>query len=187
MDKKRIFPTVIILMLIGLSTGIIYATNFPIRNNEEDIKMGVEEFLNKGSSSKIETVVKGLVDIDNKKLVFFTLNSQLGYAELKHGLNNKYKVENAGYGTNLFQDRVVITNKGQYLWMMGKNYNNEIKRIVLSVDGKDYEFDIPKDSAYFAKSTKLIPITESKFPSKTRIYDINGNDITNKVFQENSI
>lgn len=187
--KKRIFSAVIILVLTGLSTGMIYATNFQIRNNEENIKVGVEEFLSKGSSSKNDTVIKGLVDIDNKKLVFFTLNSQLGYAELKNGLNNKYKVEYAGYSTNLFQNRVTITNKGQYLWIMGKNYNSEIKRIVLSMDGKDYDFDIPKDSEYFTKYTKVlpIPITGSKFPSETRIYDINGNDITNKVFRENSI
>lgn len=185
--KKRIFSAITILVLIGLGTVTIYATNFQIRNNEDNIKMGIEELLNKGSSSNSEIVIKRLVDIDNKKLVLFTFNSQLGDAELKKGLNNKYKVEFVGYGTNLFRNQVTQTNKREYLWVMGKNYNDQIKRIVLSMDGKDYNFDIPGDKDYFIEYRNILSITESNFPSETRLHDIKGNDITDKVFRENRI
>lgn len=119
--------------------------------------------------------------------MLFTLNSQLGDAELKKGLNKRYKVEFVGYGTNIFQNQVTPTNKGQYLWVMGKNYNGEIKRIVLRLDGKDFNFDIPGNKEYFIEYEKVLPITESKFPSETRVYDIKEKDITDKVFQENKI
>jgi len=186
-NKKHIFPVLIIFVLIVFCTSAIYATKFRIHNNENEVKIGIEELLNKSSSLTSKIEIKKLIDIDNKKLVLYTFNSQLGDAELKKGLNNKYKVEFVKYGTNLFQNEVTQTNKGQYLWVMGKNYNREIYRIVLKLDGRDYIFNIPGKEDYFVEYTKVLAVTESKFPSEARLYDIKENDITDKVYQENKI
>ncbi|PZM66274.1 hypothetical protein DOE73_07410 [Paenibacillus dendritiformis] len=55
--------------------------------------------------------------------------------ELFKGLNGKYKFHFLGQGTNQIRERVIETNKGQYLKLSGRNDRN-IGKIIAFIDEK---------------------------------------------------
>ncbi|WGU95831.1 hypothetical protein QJQ58_06065 [Paenibacillus dendritiformis] len=69
---------------------------------------------------------------DNKLHFLFTAGDAVGDGELFKGLNGKYKFHFLGQGTNQIRDRVIETNKGQYLKLSGRNDRNIGKIIINS-------------------------------------------------------
>ncbi|MDD2421868.1 MAG: hypothetical protein PHU78_06995 [Heliobacteriaceae bacterium] len=173
--KTPLITTGVFALFVIFGGAMLYMGQVFVENDIDQIKDGIEAFTARGSAARDqnELLILSTVDIDEMKLVLFSLGSQLGDAKLRKGLFNKYVIESSGYGTNLFPSGVIQTERGHYLWLMGKNDAAKPGKIVLSLDGKDYTFDIPANNDYFIKYTG-VPPTSSNFPREMKRYDVNG-------------
>ena len=89
-------------------------------------------------------------------------------------VNTRLKFESVGHETNLIRERIIKTNKGQYLKLAGRNIEN-IGKVKAYIDDEIYEIDVP-DGEYFLV---LEPVkeTELEFTKAKIIFDRKGNEI----------
>ncbi len=146
-----------------------YDKIYSIRALHNDIEQALEE------TSDLDVVIKEHAITDNKlHFVFTTTGGTVGSGELVRGWNNKYKVVFFGYGTNGIRERIVETDKGQYLKLAGKNSNN-IGRIRAFIEDEVYDITIP-DNEYYIVMTS-VRATDREFTTAKIIYDRFGNEM----------
>ncbi|MNP43724.1 hypothetical protein D3C76_1375600 [compost metagenome] len=160
-------------IIIGLSiAGSLfyydYSSKYSIDNNIPEI----EEEIEKRLESEIE--IKKTLLTNNKLHFVFDMSGVMGSGEFRKGWNNKYKFEFVGHGTNSIRERIIETNKGQYLKIAGRNTEN-IGEIKAYIDDEIYDIEIP-DGEYFLV---LEPVkkTEIEFTNAKIIFDREGNEI----------
>ncbi|WP_248757893.1 hypothetical protein [Paenibacillus sp. ATY16] len=167
-----------LIVIIALGGGYIYRTSvtYPISNNNEAIDVAIESFIIKGSTSEDKKTIDIQLsrDIDNKQIVLFTLDDQTGVAELSRGKNGKYKIENAGYGTNWIHHHVIQTNNGFYYQVAGKR--DGIGRIRAYLD--EEAIDIPvEEGEYYISYFNLLEEPEAWMANRMVVYDVDGNEL----------
>lgn len=169
-----------------ISTIFIIFIGFIIYNqvsytvNSNNIEKQITAFINKKDIQNQKISIQRECSIDSRKFVLFTINEQLEYAELKKGLNSKYKIINITSGFNLFRYDVIKTNKSKYLIMLGKNVDMQIDHIKAKVANEVYKISIPKEN-YFISYCK-IPSWASLIqdPSELHIIDKADKEITGR-------
>lgn len=148
--------------------------------------------------SSSEYIVKNSINvgktitIDNVKFILFSYRIPkvkfkfAGYAILKKGINNKYKIESFGYGTNLNDDCIIKIGKENHLILYGMNYKGEIAKIVGKYDNRNYEVNINRGDEFYLKDFKLNEMIENtnSISMNWTLYDNNLNDITNQINRE---
>lgn len=172
------------MLVIGSIVFISYLRAYPVALDNNSLKVNLLKFINRPTKVANDLDMKLCLDIDNVKLVLFLINNKFGDAKLTHGLNNKYKVDNTGYGTSFFRDEVVKTNKGKYIVLKGVNYNNKIAYAKVIIEGREYKVSIPTQE-YFIAYTKIPSETEDNHAgiANIRLYDSNDIDITVEMFR----
>ncbi len=143
---------------------------YTIKNNEGAISKSISQMVN----NEIEIIL--IKDIDNRRIILFKMDSQIGEARLTKGSNNQFKLDSTGHGTNEVRYRIWSTDKGQYVVFMGRN-NENISEILTFVDGEKYKLIVPDNEEYFIAYSPLQRKTESSFPSGSVWYDKEGNEI----------
>lgn len=136
--------------------------------------------------------IEKTITIDNVKFTLFSCSIPkvkfkfAGYAILKKGINNKYKIESFGYGTNLNNDCIIKINKENHLVLYGINYKGKIAKIVGKYDNRNYEVNINIDDEFYLKDFKLNGMIENtnSICMNWTLYDNNLNDITNQINRE---
>jgi hypothetical protein len=93
-------------------------------------------------------------DIDNTKIVLYSMGSDIGESEFVKGPNKKFMIDAGGYGPTKVMYRIIKTNKGQYVGILGKN-DAKISKITLYIDDKEYNLKIPAGD-YFITNARLI-------------------------------
>lgn len=182
---KKLIYALIGLLIVFCIVLCEYLSKYTIKNDKNQIEANIVNFINR------PTVVANNIDIvqdlnlDNKKYILFKINDILGEAELTKGLNKKYKIENVGYGSACFKYEIFKTNKGKYLILKGKNFNNKIAYIKVQLDGKEYKIIIPKQE-YFIAYCAVPDDTQRIYPESDKIksYNVNDVDITNEMFKK---
>ncbi|GMQ60745.1 hypothetical protein AN1V17_51480 [Vallitalea sediminicola] len=169
--NKLIRITIIVMSF--LISYMIYRSEYNIKPEVQDIERAIGEFLKK------DVKVKETINIDNKIVVYYTFgdNDIIGSTILHRGINFKYRIRDAGYGT---RNMVLVGHsyevKGRkYLAIMGTNYELRIS-----------EFDIETYSGemFNAKihgKRELLMIFETKEETYIKnyvLYDEKGKDIT---------
>lgn len=114
-------------------------------------------------------------NIDNKKIVLFTIGNEIGESEFTKGPNNKLKIESTGHGSDNIRIRVMTTSKGQYIKVVGKNEQN-LKKLIIYTDEEKKQEEVP-DGEYFITWTVLKKRTNKAFPSGSVWYDKNENEV----------
>lgn len=181
--KKVTFPLfeVLIILCLGL---FFYSGTYTIRNDRKQISENILLFINRGTAVANNIDMKQELDIDNKKIVLFIINNNLGRAELGKGFNNKYKVESVGYGSGFLKHEIIKTNKGKHLILRGKNYNTKIAYVKVLLDNEEYKISIPQQE-YFIVECEVPIETQGKYLDLNNIgfYDSNDIDITDETFK----
>lgn len=119
--------------------------------------------------------IKLMKDIDDKRVILFTIGSQIGESEFTKGPNNKYKLDSAGHGSNEVRYRILKTDNGQYIKFLGRNTDG-ISKILALVESEKYYLSV-QEGEYFISYIPLINKVESSFPSGSVWYDTQGNEI----------
>lgn len=124
--KKVIFGNVILFLFLPMLYYFYLNHEYSISEDPADIERAIATRLPSGGHIRMSEIT------DNKLHFLFTAGDAVGDGELFKGLNGKYKFHFLGQGTNQIRDRVIETNKGQYLKLSGRNDRNIGKIIINS-------------------------------------------------------
>lgn len=172
---------VIVIICIGIA---YYSKTYAIKSDKEVIKNHLIQFINRPTVIANSIDIKQELNIDNKKFVFFVINDTLGDAELTKGINNKYKIDTTGYGSGSFRDEIIKTNKGKYLILKGKNYDNKIAYVRVLLENKEYKITIPQQG-YYMVYCSVPSETERTFLdiNSIKFYNKNDADISAEIIK----
>ncbi|MFT8316365.1 MAG: hypothetical protein ABF633_19240 [Clostridium sp.] len=193
--SKKLFiiaPCIIIFFIMGYV--VIYNSTYSIAdNNKAEIQNALMQFINrpKGVVYTKNLQVEQAVDIDNKKYVIYMNTNAignfkfLGDGELIKGKNNKYKVDLASWGgqSTYLQNKIVETDKGNYLIVYGENYNKRISYATVKLmNDRDYYVKIPNEE-YFIAYCSVPKEVKAEFPygKEMKLYDKDNKDITKEI------
>lgn len=158
----------VILGIVFVVDTSNYLSKYSIRDYAADIEKDIENRLG------MDIVIRDRVVTDNKLHFVFTVGQTVGSGELTRGWNRKYKFEYFGHGTNGIRERIVETDKGQYLMLAGRNDEN-IGSIRAFIEGETYDAAIP-DGPYYLVMTP-VKRTRLEFTSGMIVYDREGREL----------
>ena len=176
MTRDKILRIIIMTVAILLAL-MMYGTEYSISNNVTAIEEGISEFI------EYDVKVIRMEKVDNTIFVYFAdqSNNNIGYTVLYRGLNFRYQIRKANYGS---RDRVIYirefkTYRNKYWAVYGTNFDEKIDKIVFDDEYGTIELND------LGNMSEILSIVESKneFPGtsvifKYRLIDIGGNDIT---------
>lgn len=127
--------------------------------------------------------VEQLGDTTSHIILFQLDNGDYGYARLVKGLNGKFKIDIAGYGSGQGGELqnasygVIDTNKEKYLILYGGNRDLKIDHILATAHTGEYDFtfDVSEDKI-FLQSAKIPTGVEQPFPAELSFYDSDNNE-----------
>lgn len=161
---------------------INYQLKYSVNDSKDNIENKIAIFLN---NSKFQNVNKLNIakecNIDTKKYVLFILNNKLAYAELRKGINSKYKILSVTADINMLRCEIIKTNKSKYLLVIGKNDNLKIDYIKAKVGVDEYKVIIPKEPYFISSCPVSSWASLGEDPNTVRIIDKKGNDITGEI------
>jgi len=102
----------------------------------------------------------------------------IGQTVLKKGLNNKFRVLDAFYGSAVFNAEVIKVKDKNYLILSGKN-SSSIKYIEVTYDNKSNRVDIPEGD-YFMTYLSVPQHIQSSITVDFKFYDKNNKEISMK-------
>ncbi|WP_107841624.1 hypothetical protein [Metasolibacillus meyeri] len=171
--KKMIlvFFSVILLLVLCIYCWNYY-TKYYINTSEKEVKAFLEEF----SESKIELLSFEQIDDTNIWLAHFQLNEKkFNYAQFREGWNHKVKFIYLKTYPNVTYDEL-NTNKGKYGVIFANNLDENIVKIKLQSQLKNFETEIDTStSKIFIRAIKLPENVENTAPAIFYFYDKNGN------------
>ncbi len=176
--KKKLFVLLGILLVVCLGY-ISYSEKYTITEDTKELEENILNFINRPAVVYDNIKIEQELDLDNKKYVFFVINKSLGDAELTKGPNNKFKIESVGYNFSFLKVDINKTNKGKYLILRGKKYDNRIAYAKILFENNEYKIDIPQQE-YFMVYCSVPSETQSIIVEfdKIKFYDVNDVDIT---------
>ena len=166
---------ILVFALIGV---LIYLSIYNTENDRPSIESELQFVLNEQDLTLLDIV---RLDKTSSYIALFTLkNGEIGYAQLVQGFNNKLRCKRAGYGTNEFSYQKIVTNKGEYGIVIGKNPDLKINHITVTFLHENYVFtSYIKNKKYFVLYEKLPSRIQRAYPVKLTFYDKNNNVINN--------
>ncbi|WP_084242880.1 hypothetical protein [Planomicrobium okeanokoites] len=150
---------------------------YTIKDDEAAIQSNLKTWLNRPPSEELNPEVIQVKQVENttSHIILFQLdNGDYGYARLLKGLNGKFKIDHAGYGSGFFNSsyQVIETNKGEYLILYGENPDLTVDHVLATALSGEYDitFDISDDQR-FLQSAKIPSDVERAFPVDLTFYD----------------
>jgi hypothetical protein len=166
----KILLLVSIVIIVAIGSYLLKATfKFTITDDE----IAISKAISKQAEASVQ--IKQIKNIDNKKIVLFTIGNEIGETEFSKGPNNKLKIESTGYGTDNIRIRVLNTSKGQYIKALGKN-EKSLKKVIIYMNQEKKQLEVP-DGGYFITWTALNKKTDKTFPLGSVWYDKNENEV----------
>ena len=165
--------------MIGFS--FYYTNEYYIDDNEASIQSHLDTWLNRPPSDELNPEVlqvKQIEDTTSHIILFQLDNGDYGHARLLKGLNGKFKIDVAGYGSGFHNSsyQVIDTNKGEYLILYGENPDLKIDHILATALNSEYDatFDVSNEQI-FLQSAKIPSDVERAFPVDLTFYDEGDN------------
>lgn len=185
--RKKLLVILSVMVLAALGYSLYYQNQYDIEDNDASIQSNLDSWLNRPNSEEINTEVlkvEQLGDTTSHIILFQLDNGDYGYARLVKGLNGKFKIDIAGYGSGQggrLQNasyRVIETNKEEYLILYGENPDLKIDHVLATAHAGEYDFkfDVSEDKI-FLQYTKIPTDVVQPFPAELSFYDSDNNEI----------
>jgi len=171
MKKTTFGMTGLIAVILGIFL-VVEISHYLNKYSNSGSAADIEREIERRSGMEIE--IRDLMVTDDKLHFVFTAGQMVGSGEFERGWNRKFKFESFGHGTNGMRQRIVETDKGQYLMLAGRN-DEHIGRIRAFVDDEAYDVDIP-DAPYYLVMTP-VQGTDRKFATGMLVYDREGTEL----------
>jgi len=85
--------------------------------------------------------VRRTLNLQNEKIVLFEYKNDIGSAFLVKGINGKYKVESAGYGSSGYRTYIHKVKRQKYLLIFYKDLDLKVNQIKAILENKEYDFN----------------------------------------------
>lgn len=198
MKKILFFCKIIILALVLWCFYTLVNYNITEANIKSEIKNLISEKKDKwrllNNISLDEISIERSITKGNKRLVIFSISNSnssknyivnIGHVTFKKGINNKYKVEQMGFSTNLHDNVIFTANNSKFIVLFGHNYKKKISKVIATVKNRDYKLNIGKEDIF----VKLFPFDNLKEDTNSvfaewKLYDKSDNDITNAISKD---
>lgn len=182
--KKKIFYVCVISIII-IAIGIIgtFTNGYNIKNTNKDMGAGIVNYLYPITHKSMNVAVIKVLDIDNKKIVLFSADNGYVIAQLKKGLNNKYKIISCSSQSSNYLDgevMEVITSKSKNLILIGVNNYTDLQYVEVIINKKSNKIDVSKEKN-FIKQFKFEKDAKYDYQSDLKFYDSQNKDITLKI------
>lgn len=183
--KKGILAAILILAVLAAAVGFrLYGNAYPIEPDGSNQESYAVDFLNRGREHPDPGLLKlyDSIDIGDRRWTLMEWGEDLGVLRMEKGLNGRYKVTGASYGTANFQEWVEEANGGKYFLLGGRNAYFNIGQVTAAIGGREYRIDIPEGERFFT-AVEVDPQTEETraLPDALRFYDRAGNDVTEQI------
>ncbi|WP_024834081.1 hypothetical protein [Ruminiclostridium josui] len=183
---KKIIILFFCLVFIFLVAFIInYQLSYSVTDSGANIDNKIIYFLrnSKYANSTKEIRIKYQCNIDDRKYVLFYINKNLAYAELRRGLNSKYKIISVTADINMLRYEIIKTNKSKYLFVAGKNADLQIDYIKAKIGVDEYTVTIPKELYFisYCPVSSWASLAEDPSTDTFKVFDNKNNDITSKI------
>lgn len=180
MKRKNVFLLAAVLTCITIFGVLKYTSVYSISDNRADMESNIGQFLTRWNGGVKSVSLSCTTDIGNERFVLATFDNELALAELERGVNNKFAIYSAQYGTGVLRTEVINTKSGRHLMAYGKNENLKISSIRVNSNSKDFELKIPKEE-YFISYCSVPSDTEIGVITEYRLFDTGNNDITMEI------
>lgn len=181
--KRRLIAGAAALLLLFLA-AFLYAHSYPVRADNSNLAEYTDHFLNIGNAHPWENSIHlyGSITIGDRKWVLAEINGQLGELRLTKGINGRYRIRSVGYGGGNFREEIIEEGGRKYFLMGGRNSVFGIRRVTVSVEGREYGLDIPEGDCFFVYA-EIDPASEVLHSDldAMRFYNADGTDITEQV------
>lgn len=178
MMKKMHSTALFILFTIIILSGLYYV-QYPTKVDKVSLEMELEKF-----EDNIDIEIQKIEVIGNKIIALYTYHDGIGYGMFNKGINGRCLLESShrDIGGITFQEGFINTNKGQFKFFTGKNYDGQIKLIEFaSESGKRLAFDISNEDYFII----AINNTEGVFSFlRFDLFDENGRSIREEIIQK---
>ena len=182
MNKKLLFP-IAIIVIAALGYSLYYLNQYHIEDNDSSIQSNLETWLNRPNGEEINPSVLKVEQLEDttSHIIHFQLgNGDYGYARMVKGINGKFKIDVAGYGSGFHHSsyQVIDTNEGEYMILYGGNPDLEIDHILVTgyTGEYDFTFDVSEEQT-FLQYAKIPKGVEQAFPADLSFYDSDNNEI----------
>ncbi|OPX42192.1 hypothetical protein CLHUN_39790 [Ruminiclostridium hungatei] len=173
MKKIVIISGFILMFLAGFM--ILYSANYKVDTSNMEKQLLLFQNKYEKTVEKINTIDE--CNIDNKKFVLLSQDNNLAYAELKRGINDKYKIISVTDGFNSLRYEVIETKKGKYLLLAGSNPDFAIDYITARVNIEEYKIPIQKEPKFITFCRITSWASKSEDPSEVRLFNRNDQEI----------
>lgn len=182
---KKIFWLTFVFLAFILITIQLYNKTYYITDENICLSNELLKTINKPKIIGTVLDIKQSINIDNKKYILYTIDKFIGEAELKKGINNKYKLEYTSFSEDMLQYRVQTTRNGNYFVMDGKNQGKLISSLKITIDKRDYTIKVPEQD-FFIVYCPVSENVQNKFPTSDnlKLLDKSDKDITIDVIKK---
>lgn len=172
--RKIILSLLMIFTLVFSIYGWNYYNDYYLQISEKEVK----EFLEKFNGDKIQILNFEQIENTNVWLAHFKSNKkQFGHAQFNEGWNHRLKFINFVTDPNVTY-KEYDTNKGKYGVLFVGNLDNNISKIKINSQLKNYEIEINITSSKpFMKAFSLPKNIDNTSPASFSFYDKSGNFI----------
>ncbi|PKG45256.1 MULTISPECIES: hypothetical protein [unclassified Planococcus (in: firmicutes)] len=185
--RKELMVFISMIVIAASGYSFYYFNQYHIEDNDVSIQSNLDTWLNRPNSEEINPVVlkvEKLGDTTSHIILFQLENGDYGYARLEKGLNGKFKIDIAAYGSGQGRGlqnasyRVIDTSEGEYMILYGKNPDLKIDHILATAHTGEYDltFNVSEDKTFF-QSAKIPTDVVQPFPAELSFYDSDNNEI----------
>lgn len=200
----RVMASVLCMLFALILSYMVYASEYSVANDRNALSVAITEYTSQSQNPLKDANVLETKELDGTLIAFFNDNNTniFGFARLLKGMNMKYRLVSAGYGTSSYSAFVKTykfdINKATYYAVGGYNCDENISsygirllnykdsgtKDMLKYDIKNIHFlDILKESDLQNNSKKLQGENEELlFFSDLTLLDSEENDITENYF-----
>ncbi|MBM7703951.1 hypothetical protein [Metabacillus iocasae] len=156
---------------------------YQVPNKAKEIEQGLMKWENRDNKQEqIQLKIQDIQQIgaSNTYIALYAFPNELGgYAILKKGWNQKFKIVVSSRVNNLVDYDGIETSNGLYGIFVGRNPSNEIHRLKARLSKDNYSFDlqVPKND-YFILYEEISEDVKQPFPADITLLNAEGDDVT---------
>lgn len=180
-NKRKV--CVAVLCAAALCALACYHFSYPIKQDDETLAGHVREYYSRGADSRQDVAIvlyRGGVSVGNRTYYLVDFGEDFGYVCLERGLTGRYKISHLGSGSGSFRKGILADGKENVFLLGGRDIAQRIKKITVTVEGGDYEMDVPDHGGTFLVSAPVAGHIGQSYVHLEDIafYDETGAEIT---------
>ncbi|MDY3282461.1 hypothetical protein [Dysosmobacter sp.] len=180
--KRSALAAILTLAVLAAMVLRLYGSAYPIAPDGSNLESYAADYLARGASDPGPLKLYESIDLGDRRWTLMEWGEDLGALRLEKGLNGRFRLTGASYGSANFQEWVVEAGGGKYFLLGGRNACFNIGQVTVTLSGREYHMDIPEGDRFFTAVEVDSRTEENRAgPESLRFYDRAGNELTEQI------